>query len=73
MNTGKDAAARGPEAARRRVMAARRVVVKVGTNVVMREDGSVAVGRIYGLIESVANLRQKGKEVLLVSSGAVGL
>jgi glutamate 5-kinase len=57
----------------KRIPAARRVVVKVGTNVVMRDDGALALGRIYGLIESVASARRQGKEVLLVSSGAVGL
>jgi glutamate 5-kinase len=51
----------------------RRVVIKVGTNVIMRDDGGVAIGRIYGLVEAVANLRKEGKEVMLVSSGAVGL
>ncbi|MBI3848226.1 MAG: glutamate 5-kinase, partial [Planctomycetes bacterium] len=60
-------------AVRQRVANARRVVVKVGTNVILRDDGAVALGRIYSLIESVATLRQRGKEVLLVSSGAVGL
>ncbi len=49
------------------------MVVKVGTNVVMRDDGVLALGRIYGLIESVASARRVGKEILLVSSGAVGL
>lgn len=52
---------------------AQRIVVKVGTNVIMRDDGAVALGRIYNLIESLANLRKQGKDVLLVSSGAVGL
>ena len=58
---------------RDQVREAKRVVIKVGTNVIMRDDGAVALGRIYGLIESVANQRSQGKEVMLVSSGAVGL
>jgi len=61
---------------RARLAAARRIVVKVGTNVVMRDDGTpstLALGRLYGLVESVGALRRQGKEVLLVSSGAVGL
>jgi len=60
-------------AARARVAAARRVVVKVGTNVVMRDDGAPALGRLYGLIESVAGERRAGREMVVVSSGAVGL
>jgi glutamate 5-kinase len=68
------AKARGPAiSARERVAAARRIVVKVGTNVVMRDDGSASVGVLYGIAESLANLRRAGREVLLVSSGAVGL
>jgi len=59
--------------ARERVAAAMRIVVKVGTNVVMRDDGSASVGVLYGIAESLANLRRSGREVLLVSSGAVGL
>jgi glutamate 5-kinase len=58
---------------RQRVAAARRIVVKAGTNVIMRDDGAVALGRLYGLIESVASLKKQGRHVLIVSSGAVGL
>jgi glutamate 5-kinase len=61
------------EASRRVVAAARRIVVKVGTNVLMRDDGSVSIGVLYGIAESLAHLRRSGREVLLVSSGAVGL
>ncbi len=60
-------------AARKRLAAARRIVVKAGTNVVMREEGGVALGRLFGLIESVAALRKQGRDVLIVSSGAIGL
>lgn len=51
----------------------RRIVVKLGTNVIMRPDGRVALGLLCGLVEQVAALRSQGVEVLLVSSGAVGL
>jgi glutamate 5-kinase len=51
----------------------RRVVVKLGTNVIMRADGRVALGLLCGLVESVAALRATGIEILLVSSGAIGL
>jgi glutamate 5-kinase len=50
-----------------------RIVVKLGTNVIMREDGRVALGLLCGLVEQVAALRTQGVEVLMVSSGAVGL
>jgi glutamate 5-kinase len=51
----------------------RRVVIKLGTNVLMRDDGRLALGRFYGIAESIARLRHDGREVLLVSSGAIGL
>jgi glutamate 5-kinase len=50
-----------------------RIVVKLGTNVIMREDGRVALGLLCGLVEQIAALREQGIEVLVVSSGAVGL
>src|SRR5271165_5418943 len=58
---------------RRRVAHAHRIVIKVGTNVVMRDDGRLALSQLYGIAESVARLRQQGRDVLMVSSGAVGL
>jgi glutamate 5-kinase len=55
----------------------RRIVVKLGTNVIMRPDGQlagkVALGLLCGLVEQIAALRADGVEVLVVSSGAVGL
>jgi glutamate 5-kinase len=51
----------------------RRIVVKLGTNVIMRQDGRVALGLLCGLVEQIAALREQGLEVLVVSSGAVGL
>jgi glutamate 5-kinase len=50
-----------------------RIVVKLGTNVIMRPDGKVALGLLCGLVEQIAALRAQGLEVLVVSSGAVGL
>lgn len=50
-----------------------RIVVKLGTNVIMRPDGKVALGLLCGLVEGIAALREQGVEVLMVSSGAVGL
>src|ERR1051325_5451476 len=57
----------------RMIEQARRVVIKLGTAVLMREDGEPALSRFYSFIESLADLKRAGREVLLVSSGAVGL
>ncbi len=50
----------------------RRIVVKVGTNVLAREDGLLDITSISHLVDQIAALKQAGTEVILVSSGAVG-
>ncbi len=39
----------------------------------MRADGRVALGLLCGLVESIAALRERGYEILVVSSGSIGL
>ena len=51
----------------------RRIVVKLGTNVIMRPDGKVALGLLCGLVEQIAALRSRGIDILVVSSGAIAL
>lgn len=51
----------------------RRVVVKLGTAVLMRDEGGIALSRFYAFIEGLAAIKKSGREVLLVTSGAVGL
>lgn len=50
-----------------------RIVIKLGTAVLMREEGGIALSRFYSFVEDIAGLVHSGKEVLLVTSGAVGL
>ena len=49
----------------------KRIVVKVGSNALTRPDGRLDVTRMSALVDQIAWLRQKGYEVILVSSGAV--
>ena len=49
------------------------MAVKVGTRVVTRDDGGVALGRLGRLAEQIQGLRREGREVLLITSGAIGL
>ena len=58
---------------RQRVADARRIVIKMGTNVIMRDDGAPAVGLVYGIVESAVNVLRSGRQVVIVSSGAIGL
>lgn len=52
---------------------ARRVVVKIGTGVLTRDVGKLDLERMAGLCAQIARLKKSGKEVAVVSSGAVGL
>ena len=58
---------------RKEFVDAKRIVIKLGTNVLRNADGEVAISRIYSFIEDMSKLVKQGKEVILVTSGAVGL
>ena len=48
----------------------KRVVLKVGSHV-LTQDGSIAMNRLKNLVGLIAKLHKAGKEIILVSSGAV--
>jgi glutamate 5-kinase len=54
------------------VASAHMVVVKVGTNVLTDEAGRLAPQRLQGIADQLHRLRQTGRKVALVSSGAIG-
>src|SRR5574344_3162915 len=58
---------------RNEITNANKVVIKFGTNILTNEDGDVSLPRVYAFIEEVSKLKKAGKEIILVSSGAVGL
>ncbi len=49
----------------------RRIVIKVGSNVLTRQDGKLDVTRMSALVDQIAWLRNQGYEIILVSSGAM--
>ncbi|VAH19823.1 unnamed protein product [Triticum turgidum subsp. durum] len=51
----------------------KRIIIKVGTAVITRNDGRLALGRIGALCEQVKDLNAQGYEVIMVTSGAVGV
>jgi glutamate 5-kinase len=57
----------------RRLRAAQRVVIKLGTSVVTGTGGEICADRIEPLVRSIAALKKANRQVVLVSSGAVGL
>ncbi|MDP2649151.1 MAG: glutamate 5-kinase [bacterium] len=50
----------------------KRIIIKVGTNVLTRGDGRLDIARLKHLVEQIAAARGRGAEVVLVSSGAMG-
>ena len=50
---------------------AQRIVVKVGSRLLVDENGVPSAQRIDELVEALHKLRERGKEVILVSSGAI--
>lgn len=48
-----------------------RIVIKVGSNVLARCDGSIDVTRMSAISDQIAALCKEGKEIILVSSGAM--
>jgi glutamate 5-kinase len=48
------------------------VVVKVGTNVLTRPDGTLEPAQVQALADQLHHLRASGRKVALVSSGAIG-
>ncbi|PWZ08600.1 Delta-1-pyrroline-5-carboxylate synthase [Zea mays] len=51
----------------------KRIIIKVGTAVVTGMNGRLAMGRLGSLCEQVKQLNFQGYEVILVTSGAVGV
>ena len=52
---------------------AKRIVIKLGTNILRNDEGSVSLPRIYSFIEDIANLVKSGKEIIVITSGAVSM
>jgi glutamate 5-kinase len=50
----------------------RRIVVKVGTSSLTHSTGKIDLRRMELLVRQVADLSNGGREMILVSSGAVG-
>ncbi|NOR67570.1 MAG: glutamate 5-kinase [Woeseiaceae bacterium] len=51
----------------------RRLVIKVGSSLLIGDDGHVHRGWLEGLAEDIATLQAEGHEVLIVSSGAIAI
>ena len=48
-----------------------RIAVKIGSNVLTRQDGTLDITRMSALVDQIADLHHQGVGVIMISSGAV--
>jgi len=58
---------------RKNIKNAKRIVVKVGTSTLTHENGKINLARVDKLSEVLSDLMNQGLEIILVTSGAVGV
>jgi len=51
----------------------KRVVIKVGTSILTHKTGRLNIRRVEKFVKILSDLQNSGKEIILVSSGAMGL
>ena len=51
----------------------KRIVFKIGTNVLTSNRGNLSLSTIYAFIEDIAELHEHGKEIIIVTSGSIGI
>ncbi len=52
---------------------AKRIVFKVGTSTLTHEGGGINIRRVEKLVKVLSDIKNQGKEIILVTSGAVGV
>ena len=50
-----------------------RVVIKIGTSTLTYKSGCVNIRRIEALCRAISDMKNAGHEVVIVSSGAIGM
>ncbi len=55
------------------VMKAKRIVIKIGTSTLTHKSGNINIRRVEKLVKVISDLKNSGKEIILVSSGAIGV
>ena len=58
---------------RKKVADAKRIVIKIGTSTLTYENGNINLTRIERITRVLSDLLNSGREIVLVSSGAVGV
>ncbi|MPW24681.1 glutamate 5-kinase [Alkalibaculum sp. M08DMB] len=57
---------------RKNIMQANRVVIKIGTSSITYVNGNINLKKMDQLVRVISDLQNSGKEIVVVSSGAVG-
>lgn len=52
---------------------AKRIVFKVGTSTLTYEGGGINIRRVEKLVKVLSDIKNQGKEIILVTSGAIGV
>ena len=55
------------------IATAKRIVVKVGTSTLTHKSGHINIRLMEGLVKVLADIQNSGRELVLVSSGAIGV
>ena len=51
----------------------KRIVFKFGTNTLRNDQKEISLSRLYSFVENISALYKEGREILIVTSGAIGL
>lgn len=51
---------------------AKRIVVKIGTNVITKKDGTINLSLMEDLVNQIAVIKKRRKDILIITSGAIG-
>jgi glutamate 5-kinase len=57
----------------RNISQKQRIVIKLGTSTLTHKTGKLNIRRMTALVRVISDLRNSGKEIIIVSSGAIGL
>lgn len=55
------------------VVKAKKIVIKIGTSTLTHKTGNINIRRVEHLVKVISDLKNSGKDIILVSSGAVGV
>ncbi len=54
------------------IKTAKTIVIKIGTSVITDASGALDLNQIEGLVSEISGLKEKGLDVIIVTSGAIG-